>query len=176
MDFANPLTSSDVLNDFDFDSFLHDEYWWRRWLLRFCERCVRHGGKRDWGGIGKPPCSLTDQVARCNRHTDLYPDDPKLVCHLGRSRGFRPFSQSGRTQADRLPFASVPLRSCRSIPTRKSRRPKSTQLGLALRHLRPSRSLIPFLSPLHLGSNRTINQAGFWCLGFYFSLSPSLFF
>ncbi len=24
MDFANPLTSSDVLNDFDFDSFLHD--------------------------------------------------------------------------------------------------------------------------------------------------------
>jgi len=24
MDFANPLTSGDVLNDFDFDSFLHD--------------------------------------------------------------------------------------------------------------------------------------------------------
>jgi hypothetical protein len=24
MDFANPLTTSDVLNDFDFDSFLHD--------------------------------------------------------------------------------------------------------------------------------------------------------
>ena len=24
MDFANPLTSSDVLTDFDFDSFLHD--------------------------------------------------------------------------------------------------------------------------------------------------------
>lgn len=24
MDFANPLASGDVLNDFDFDSFLHD--------------------------------------------------------------------------------------------------------------------------------------------------------
>lgn len=24
MDFANPLTSGDVLNDFDFDSFLND--------------------------------------------------------------------------------------------------------------------------------------------------------
>lgn len=24
MDFANPLNTSDVLNDFDFDSFLHD--------------------------------------------------------------------------------------------------------------------------------------------------------
>jgi hypothetical protein len=24
MDYANPLTSGDVLNDFDFDSFLHD--------------------------------------------------------------------------------------------------------------------------------------------------------
>jgi len=24
MDFANPLTSDNVLNDFDFDSFLHD--------------------------------------------------------------------------------------------------------------------------------------------------------
>lgn len=24
MDFANPLTSGDVLNDFDFDSFLHE--------------------------------------------------------------------------------------------------------------------------------------------------------
>ena len=24
VEFANPLTSSDVLNDFDFDSFLHD--------------------------------------------------------------------------------------------------------------------------------------------------------
>jgi len=24
MDFANPLNSSDVLNDFDFDSFLHE--------------------------------------------------------------------------------------------------------------------------------------------------------
>ncbi len=24
MDFANPLTTGDVLNDFDFDSFLHD--------------------------------------------------------------------------------------------------------------------------------------------------------
>jgi len=24
MEFANPLTTGDVLNDFDFDSFLHD--------------------------------------------------------------------------------------------------------------------------------------------------------
>lgn len=24
MDFANPLATNDVLNDFDFDSFLHD--------------------------------------------------------------------------------------------------------------------------------------------------------
>lgn len=25
MDFANPLVSNDVLNDFDFDSFLHED-------------------------------------------------------------------------------------------------------------------------------------------------------
>ena len=25
MDFANPISSSDVLNDFDFDAFLHED-------------------------------------------------------------------------------------------------------------------------------------------------------